>query len=184
MWALGPLKKVIKMAITIIVEDGTGKEDSNSYIDVEYAKTYASNRNVILPDNDNEIAAMLINSSDYIESKECKFSGERTNENQALSWPRKNAMVNCKPFADNQIPKQLKDAQAALVIVVNSGVDLFSNYGPSDYITEETIGPITTKYADPVEVGMTKHFGAADALLNKLYNGGCGCGMSLTTRRV
>lgn len=172
------------MAITIIVEDGTGKEDSNSYIDVEYAKTYAANRNVTLPSDDDEIAAMLINSSDYLESKECKFSGERTNDNQALSWPRKNAMVNCKPFPDNQIPKQLKDSQASLVIVVNSGVDLFSNYGPSDYVTEETVGPITTKYADPIKAGMTKHFGAADALLNKLYNGGCDCGMSLTTRRV
>lgn len=172
------------MAITIIAEDGTGKEDSNSYIDVEYAKTYATNRNVILPNDDDEIASMLIKSSDYLESKECKFSGERTNDNQALSWPRKNAMVNCKPFPDNQIPKQLKDAQASLVIVVNSGVDLFSDYGPSDYVTEETVGPITTKYADPIKAGMTKHFGAADALLNKLYNGGCGCGMSLTTRRV
>lgn len=173
------------MAILIVVEDGTGKVDSNAYASIEYARQYALNRDVTLPTEDDEVAAMIIKSTDFIESKECQFSGERTNDLQALSWPRKCAKVNCKPFPDNAIPKVLMDAQAALVLVVASGLDLFTNYGPSDFIIEEKVGPITTKYADPVEVGMTQHFGAAEALLNKLYNGGCSCsGGMLKTRRV
>lgn len=173
------------MAIEIIVEDGSVKPDSNSYIDVAYARQYASSRGITLPEDDDELAAMLIQGVDFLESKECKFLGERTNPNQALSWPRKNSKVNCQSFPEDQIPKVLKDAQAALAIVVNSGLDLFTNYGPGDFITEETVGPITTKYSDPVQVGMRQHFGAAEAILNRLYNGGCNCcGGMLKTRRV
>lgn len=173
------------MAIVIVVEDGTGKENSNAYASIDYVRQYALEHGVDLPPEDDKIATMIIKSTDFIESKECEFSGERTNDLQALSWPRKCAMVNCKPFPSDAIPKVLMDAQAALVLVVDSGLDLFTNYGPSDFIIEEKVGPITTKYANPVDVGMTQHFGAADALLNKLYNGGCSCsGGMLKTRRV
>lgn len=173
------------MAIVIVVEDGTGKTNSNAYASIEYVKQYAIEHDVILPDDDDKIATMIIKSTDFIESKECEYSGERTNDLQALSWPRECAKVNCKKFPNNAIPKVLMDAQAALVLVVDSGLDLFTNYGPSDFVIEEKVGPITTKYSDPLEIGMTQHFGAAEALLNKLYNGGCSCsGGMLKTRRV
>ncbi|WBF76993.1 hypothetical protein PSV3_00292 [Septimatrevirus PSV34] len=52
------------MAITIVVEDGSGVTNANSYVSVADARIYASNRGVELPLDDDELAAMLIRSTD------------------------------------------------------------------------------------------------------------------------
>jgi hypothetical protein len=54
----------------------------------------------------------------------------------------------------------------------------------ADYVTEETVGPITTKYANPVQVGVRPKLGLVDSLLAPLF-GSCGeTGFSLKSVRV
>ncbi|WEM33665.1 head-tail adaptor [Pseudomonas phage PSA-KC1] len=57
------------MAITIVVEDGSGVTNANSYVSVADARIYASNRGVELPLDDDELAAMLIRSTDYLKRR-------------------------------------------------------------------------------------------------------------------
>src|ERR1044072_1066406 len=101
------------MAITIIVEDGTGVTDANAYVDVAAARAYAEQRGVTLPADDDVIAAWLIQATDYLESFACKYQGRKTDCAQSLQWPRKCVVICCAPFPDNEIPKQLKSAQCA-----------------------------------------------------------------------
>lgn len=77
--------------MTIVVEDGTGLEDSNSYASVEYADTYFEDRgNETWTDLDSNVKeSALINATDYINMRWGeKFKGSLATETQALLWPR------------------------------------------------------------------------------------------------
>lgn len=173
------------MAIEIIVEDGSGVADANSYVSVASVRTYATNRGVTLPSSDDEVAAWIIKATDYLEAQACKYQGSKTNCDQSLQWPRTGVIICCVEIANNVIPKQLKDAQSSLVLAQNEGLVLQPNVTATDFVTEETVGPITTKYANPVQAGITARFTAVDSLLEPLFFASCGqIGFALRTVRV
>lgn len=173
------------MAILIVVEDGSALPNSNAYVSVSDARIYASNRGITLPSDNDQVAVMLIEATDYLEAQGGKFQGVPTTDTQALSWPRTGFIPCFKelPLADNVIPKNLIQAQCALVIAVSQGFSLLPNSSAADYVVEETVGPITTKYADPLAVGMVPSLGAVEALLNPLF-GNCGQSGLLRSQRV
>lgn len=173
------------MAITITVEDGSGMPNANSYLSVADARAYAANRGVDLGSDDDVIAAQLINASDYLLTFECEYVGHRTNPAQALSWPRTDAYVGCNLLVDaNTVPAQIIFAQAQAVIAQANGFVLMPNVSASDYVTEETVGPITTKYANPLQVGIMPTLSAVDALLAPLFGKCANTGIALKTVRA
>lgn len=174
------------MAITLIVEDGSNVPDANTYYSVADVRTYASNRGVTLPVSNDEVAAMIIKGMDYIEAKACQFMGKMTNADQSLQFPRTGLEINCQEFPDDAIPKQLTGALSQLVMAVNSGVDIMPNVTADDYIIEDTVGPITTKFSDRAKIGvgdLQPTLPAVDALLTALY-GCCAAATTLRTVRV
>lgn len=172
------------MAITIVVEDGTGVANANSYVSVEDAREYAANRGTELPSDDDELAAMLIRASDYLEAQACRFQGRRTSSAQALEWPRTGVVIHCDAVPPNVIPKSLIAAQVQLAMAINAGFDLQPNISPQDYVTREKVGPIETEYADPVAVGIMPTFTAANALLAPLFGECASNRFALRTIRV
>jgi hypothetical protein len=176
------------MAVEIIVEDGSGVANANAYITVAEARLYATQRGITLPTEDDEVAAMIIQATDFLESKSCEYAGRKTSPVQSLEWPRIDAYLDGDDypmFPSNSIPKSLKQAQMALVVAVSQGIVLLPNIGPQDYVIEETVGPITTKYANPIAAGIETTFTGVDFLLAPLFGkcGQCG-GFSLRTVRV
>lgn len=174
------------MAILIIVEDGSNVLNANSYQTVATVRAYALERGVVLSADDDEVAAQLIQSTDYLETKACEYQGSITYPDQSLQWPRTGVYLNCSDtmFPEDSIPKQMLKAQAQLTMAIAEGFVLQPNVSPQDYVTEEKVGPITTKYADPVQVGISPIFTSVDALLAPLF-GSCGqVTMSLRTTRV
>lgn len=171
------------MPILITVEDGTGVADANSYVTVAEARQYAANRGVTLSAADNDVAAMLIKAVDYLEAQCCRYQGAKVDQNQALCWPRTGVYLGSAEFPSDAIPNSLKAAQNALVMAVNQGIDLLPNTTAADYVTEETVGPITTKFANPVAVGLSPNLNAAEALLAPLF-GECRSYGGFTTVRV
>lgn len=170
------------MAITIIVEDGSGVADANAYVSVANVRAYAANRGVTLPSSDDEVAAWLIKATDYLEAMAGEYVGQKTDAAYSLEWPRNYVTINCVDLASNAIPKQLINAQCALVLVQNEGLVLQPNIKAADYVIEETVGPITTKYADPANtVGIAGAFTAVDALLAPLLRKQ---GIALSATRV
>lgn len=159
------------MAIVIIVEDGSGVLNANSFLTVVEMRTYAANRGVTLSPDDDVVGAMGIKATDYLEAQCCRYQGSKTDESQALCFPRTGVYLGNSEteFPSDGIPNQLKAAQGALVMAVAAGIELLPNTTAADYITEETVGPITTKYANPVSVGMSPNLNAAEALLAVLF---------------
>lgn len=172
------------MPIVLIIEDGTAKPDSNSYVSVADARVYASNRGTIFAGTDDEVAAMLIQAIDYLEAQACRYQGEPTTTTQALQWPRKGVVLNCEPWPDNLIPRQLIAAQIQLAMAVNSGLVLLPSITAQDYIVREKVGPIETEYADPISVGIMPTFTAVDALLAPLYGECAASKFAIRTIRV
>lgn len=172
------------MAIEIIVEDGSGVTNANSFVNVEDARAYAEARGTELPADDDEVASMLIRASDYLEAQECRYQGKRTSSSQALAWPRTGVLLNCDALPSNVIPKSLIAAQVQLAMAINAGFDLQPNVSPQDYVTREKVGPIETEYADPTKVGIMPTFSAANALLAPLFGECAAHKFAIFTRRV
>lgn len=77
--------------MTLIVEDGTGKTDAESFCTVAFADSYHSNRGstawAALTEPAKEAALRL--ATDYMEQVyRLAWAGFRSTEEQALSWPR------------------------------------------------------------------------------------------------
>ena len=173
--------------LVLVVENGTQVVGANSFVSVVDFREYAENRGVILPVTDSLVIPFLVKALDYIESKACEFQGTLVLETQALSWPRSGAIVNGRNIAQTSIPKQLIDAQCQAAIAVNAGLELLPNSTVSDYVIEETVGPITTKYADPSKVrlgNLAPTLGAVDTLLAPLFKTCEASTFSLMTVRV
>lgn len=113
------------MAINLVVEDGTGKVDANTYITVEEARKYAEDRGVTLDADDDKVAANLILAVDYMESH-TSYRGRVSNRLQALSFPRYGLMYRGQYLPNSVIPKKVKDAQAQLLLDIKESGALIS----------------------------------------------------------
>lgn len=76
--------------MALIVEDGTGLEDANSYCTVEFADMYFSERaNVAWQGSPEQKEAALIQATDYIDIRFGeKFQGRVLKASQSLAFPR------------------------------------------------------------------------------------------------
>lgn len=162
----------------LIIEDGTGKSDAQSYVDVAGFRAFTAARGIPVPSDDAQgnakIEQSLISAVDYLEITQC-WQGQRTKAEQALSWPRKGVVINGASFPDNAIPANLKTAQIRLALEVLNGVDLMPTISgnAADYVIKEKVGPIETEYANPTEFSGQATFTAVDALLAPLLGTAC-----------
>lgn len=170
------------MPIVVIVEDGTGVADANSYMSVETVRQYAANRGFTLSADDDVVSAQLIRGFDYIEVKECDFQGERVYAESA--FPRIGVVINGVEISESAIPNLLLAAQSQLVIAQANGIDIMPNFVAADYVVKEKVGPLETQYADPLKVGISPRLGAVDAALAPLFGQCASPGIGLRTIRV
>ena len=71
----------------IVVEDGTLVTNSNSYVDVDDAKTYYDDLGYTYSSYlDSDIEAAILRTMRYVETRH--FIGVRYTQDQSLSWPR------------------------------------------------------------------------------------------------
>jgi hypothetical protein len=172
------------MAIQIIVEDGSGVANANSYQTVPQARQYALNRGVELSNDDDVVAGQLISGTDYLETFACDFQGSRSSSTQALQWPRIDVKLYGDDLPSNVIPNLLQSALNQLVIAQESGIDLQPNYSANDFVIKEKVGPLETVYADPLNVGLKPNLTAVDALLAPLFGQCASSGFGFKTVRV
>lgn len=160
------------MPIQIIVEDGSNIPNANSYVSVADAKQYFTNRGLDIGSvTDDQLAAGLINAMDYLSGLNWIGVPQYTDPAQSLDWPRIRT-PGCYTGPSNVpagIPKNLKDAQSRLAFdwSVNN-VDFFPVDTGEAFVTEETVGPLTTKYSAPVDWEGTPSMPLIDKLLEPL----------------
>lgn len=143
--------------MALIVEDGTGKPDADSYVTLAEADAYCAKLgHAGWTGTDAAKEAVLVRACQYVDTG-YSFKGERLTAAQALEWPRS---------AADGIPSRIKDAQCEAALRALTGV----LYADSDgrVVTAKTIGPIKTEYAQVA----TKRFPVIDGLLRGLVAGG------------
>lgn len=93
---------------------------------------YAIARGYVLSGNS---AVNLQLALDWLELQ--PFKGAKTDEAQALEWPRD---------GDTVVPDKIVQAQLEAALVYMKGGDLTASIGKN--VIEKTVGPLTTKYAE------------------------------------
>lgn len=162
------------MTSALIVEDGTGVTNANSYASITDLGTYATLRGLAssLPATDAGKDAIMIKAMDYIEGQRARFKGVKTDEDQALQWPRSDVWIDGALIGSDYIPRELFYAQLALAIEAISN-DLLPNVLPQDAgaVISKEVGEIKIAYAQPDTGSRSKMpaFSKADALLAVLY---------------
>lgn len=162
--------------MSIIVEDGTGKSTSESYISVTDADTHFSNRGNTTWSSFSitQKEQYLRLSTDFIQQRYRNYwKGFKKTSAQALSWPR--VFVYAEPvlYGDSNLPyPQLISSTIVPTEVQKACAELA--YKSSTYtdgllpdveslIIKETIGPITTEYDKRSPI--SREYKAIDAML-------------------
>lgn len=137
--------------MALIVEDGSGIANANTYADLEFIREYASLRGVELSDDDAVLEPVVFRVMDFIESRD--FGGRRVFID-GLSFPRAGLAIDGVDIPADAIPLGLKRAEAQLVIDVSiTGVDLMPSANAAPMVKREKVGPLETEYFGPDGVG-------------------------------
>lgn len=145
--------------MALIVEEGTGKTDSQSYASEASFASYASDRGVSISGTDTEL---LISAMDYLESK--NFIGDKATRDQALQWPRVNASMDGYYLDDDSIPQLLIDAQIEIALSIDAGVNPLATVDRQ--VKSEKVDVIEVEYMD--NAAESSYLTAAETKLKKL----------------
>lgn len=141
------------MAVTLIVEDGTGITGSNTYIDVDDAVTYSTNwENTAFTAATSDEQAQALYAAAYSLDR---LYGRRyisvlpPASGQGLLWPRYTIMGNdFRKITQGTIPTCLLDAQCELANLYLSGTNLFPNETDNRLFKETTTAIAVIKEAN------------------------------------
>jgi len=164
--------------MTIVVEDGTGLSNSESYVSVAEANAYfAARGNTDWDAVDNKEAA-LRNATDYmIQTYTVRWSGNRAKTAQALDWPRvlaeranaSSSYVNGVVYVDQlTVPPEVKRACIELAVKA-SAAPLTTDLG-REILSESVSGAVAVTYAQGV--GRQAGYSVVDAILAPLLSVG------------
>lgn len=144
---------------TIIVEDGTGLVNSNSYVTLAEAETYfADTGNLGFAGTDDQKNQNLINATMAMDATYGPryISWLRDPVTQALLWPREQVWDrHSRRIETDSIPLSLKNAQIEMALLSQNGVDLYPEGRSDNQVTAESvsIGDISESktYQKPAE---------------------------------
>lgn len=163
---LGNLGQIIvAIGTQLIIEDGTGVANANSYATDAELKAYANLRGKSVPATQPEREALLVLAMDYIESMRDSYKGEKTDYTQSLQWPRAGVTVDGYVIDYNSIPAEIKNAQIEAAILSNT-VELFQT-GLVNNVTREKVDVIEVNYSQNGKWGFVRTE-TVDALLAAL----------------
>lgn len=141
------------MAVTFIVEDGTGKSDATSYSDLAFAEQYVEDYITDSTDWDgatNDVKEQALNiASRYLDVQYgLILQGYRYLDTQALDWPRSYVVDRDGYSIDtDEIPVRWKQATVEVAVYVVSNGEVFSELDSEGKLQAEeiTIDVITIK---------------------------------------
>lgn len=164
----------------LILEDGTGVANANTYVGVADVRDYATDRGIVLPVSDDDVVVAMIRATDYLQS--LRYVGHPMFPGvQKLSWPRIDWWAY---WSTSGLPQQIKDAQCELVIAQFQGIALLASQGgrgvgwlptgvtavDSRVTIREKVDVIDVQYSDALaqQTSSTPVIPTVDALLEDL----------------
>tara|TARA_R110000744_G_scaffold63183_4_gene130026 strand:+ start:1853 stop:2332 length:480 start_codon:yes stop_codon:yes gene_type:complete len=127
--------------MTLIVEDGTGKADAQTYLSEAGLAAYALARGVSITGN---ASVLLLGSMTYVESLD--YRGHKNTKLQALQHPRYGLSIDGFEILTTEIVQVLKDLQAEVAIAIDSGNDPLETIQRA--VKKTKVGPIEKEYTD------------------------------------
>lgn len=128
-----------------------GDPDADSYVDLDDVKTYYSKVGYDLEGKtDTDLEQALRRGTTWLDGTYGqRFIGEPATVEQALEWPRKNAVWRGSLLPSDVVPQRVKNAlcEAAWRELTAPG-SLSPDYVPAEAIKQEVVGPISTTYQD------------------------------------
>lgn len=155
--------------MAIEIEDGTAKADAEAYISVADADAYFTARgNTAWGALDTSAKEQALRkAADYMEGAYAqRWKGVKYTEAQALSWPRSGAYQDGFLIDADTVPVAVQRANAELAVRASAD-DLLADQEPR--IKQETIGPISTTYADGAR--QSTFYAQVEAMLSGLLRG-------------
>ena len=153
--------------MALIVEDGTGLVDSDSYISLADARTFAANYGITLPADDTEAEITLRQGTQYVDLQEDCFVGDRLTDTQALAYPRDD---------DSGMPKALGRATVYAAAEFALGTDVRATDDGKAIASEEVTGAVAVSYFNNGKTGgtvtITRAMDALKSLLVACKNNG------------
>lgn len=137
--------------MALIVEDGTGKPDAQSYVSVADADAILAARGYTAWAGYTEAQkeARLINAAAYIDGAYA-FTGTTITKTQALSWPRTGAYTSDGWAIDiDEIPAAVKAGQCLAALEET----LLETLDRGGLVQSETVGPVSVTYANGAPAG-------------------------------
>ncbi|MBT9268585.1 hypothetical protein KKQ10_27275 [Pseudomonas sp. MG-9] len=131
--------------MTLIIEDGTGKPDAESYASAEDLAMYAVKFGVTIPAGVPAQEALLRRAALAMDGMTWK--GRKFNSEQALSWPRRGVELDYEIKPDNYLPARIQYGQMALAAEIHT-----DDIDPVDQrqgavIRERVEGAVDVEYA-------------------------------------
>ena len=153
--------------MSIIVEDGTGLTTAVAYVAVADADAYhTAMGNTAWTGTDAAKEIALRRATQYLDNR-YTYRGTRLTSTQALEWPRVGYELGWR-VEEWPVPNLKAPCCEAALRALS---DTLQTDVAADQVTEETVGPITVKYA--LKTGQTR-YPVVDALLARYSAGGAG----------
>lgn len=160
--------------VTLIVEDGSGISDSNSYCDLDFALEYCVNHGYTswIDMTEEEQKVYLIKGTSFVDNF-YEWKGYKRTSVQSLEFPR-NGLIDNNKTEILGIPNNLKKA------VIEAGFINYSSEVDNLFVSRDENGAIKRQKVDELEV---EYFGESEAteteaeykttyqVLNKLLKG-------------
>jgi hypothetical protein len=168
--------------MALIVEDGTGKADAESYIAVADATTYHANRgntawSALASDTVRE--QLLRQAADFmVQEYRARWAGSRIGITQRLDWPRYDVPIKDAPtgygtfaavYPYDEVPEAVRNACAELALKAASG-PLRADVTPP--VVREKVGPLEVEYAEGAR--QTTVYLTVDNMLEPFFKDGGG----------
>jgi hypothetical protein len=104
--------------MALIVEDGTGKPDAESYASAADLVIYAGKFGVTIPADEPAQEALLRRAALAMDGMTWK--GRKMSSDQALVWPRRGVELDCEIKPDNYLPARIEYGQMALAAEIHA----------------------------------------------------------------
>lgn len=165
--------------MSLVVEDGSGKTDADSYLSVTDADTYHTNHSGSTDWSGADTAVKekaLRLATQYLDVRyNGLWKGYRSNEDQALDWPRAYVEDSDGFYYDSdEIPQRLKDATAELALRAVKGDTLLDDIKKPGAIKRKKVktGPVETETEYVGGYNQVKKYQLIDGLIRPLIGVG------------
>jgi hypothetical protein len=155
----------------LIIEDGTGLTNSESYATVAFADSYCSKMGIVAWDSVDDKEAALRQATAYmLQAYRSSWRGCRVTSIQALDWPRAGVVVDgFVPVLSTVVPLDVQNACVELAVRAAANT-LYPDQSQS--VKRKKVGEIEVEYMDGSN--STPRFNAINAILAPYLTGGIG----------